>query len=143
MRIQMLDGGEIQRTRRRARRLITQQRALVQELLRLREHLGGSLIVRWAVCGKEGCACHRGDRHGPYYVLSTRSGGKGGYTYIQRPQVARAQGLVRQHRRFQAGLRRLKHVNEELVVVLRRYREATGRRVLRAFAEETSRKAVV
>ena len=139
----MLDGGEIQRIRLRTRRLIAQQRALVQELLRLREHLGGSLIVRWAVCGKEGCACHRGDRHGPYYVLSTRSGGRGGYTYIRGPKVARAQGLVRQHRRFQAGLRRLKQLNEELVLALRRYREATGRRVLRTFSEEPSRKAMV
>jgi hypothetical protein len=139
----VLGNGEIQRIRLRTRRLISQQRALVQDLLQLREHLGGSLIVRWSVCGKEGCACHRGNRHGPYYILSTRSGGKGGYTYIEEPQVPRAQDLVQRHRRFQTGLRRLKRINEDLVVALRRYREVTGRRALRALADSHARKAVV
>jgi hypothetical protein len=139
----VLGNDEIQRIRLRTRRLIGEQRALVQDLLRLREHLGGSLIVRWALCGKEGCACQRGRRHGPYYVLSTRSGGKGGYTYLPEPQVARAQDLVERHRHFQIGLKRLKRLNEDLVLVLRRYREATGRKALRALANDQRRKAVV
>jgi hypothetical protein len=139
----MLNSGEIQRIRLKTQRLIAEQRAQVQELLRLREHLGGSLIVRWAVCGKEGCACRRGQRHGPYYILSTRSGGKGGYTYLPEPQVARAQDLVERHRRFQAGLKRLRRLNEDLVLSLRRYREATGRKALRALGGDQPRKAVV
>jgi len=139
----MLDSGEIQRIRLKTRRLIAEQRAQVQDLLRLREHLGGSLIVRWAVCGKEGCACRKGQRHGPYYILSTRSGGKGGYTYLPEPQVARAQDLVERHRRFQAGLKRLQRLNEDLVLALRRYREATGHKALRALGDNQTRKAVV
>src|SRR5260370_15882883 len=63
--------------RRRVREKLREQRALVEELLREREQLRGSLFERWAVCGKEGCACREGRRHGPYYVLSTRSGGRG------------------------------------------------------------------
>ena len=99
--------------------------------------------MRWAVCGKEGCACRKGQRHGPYYILSTRSGGKGGYTYLPEPQVARAQDLVERHRRFQAGLKRLQRLNEDLVLALRRYREATGRKALRALGDNQTRKAVV
>ena len=139
----MPNSGELERLRLKTRRLVTEQKALVQTLLRLREHLGGSLIVRWAECGKEGCACQRGDRHGPYYILSNRSGGQGGYTYLQEPQVARARDLVQRHRRFQDGLRRLKRINEGLVVALRRYREAAGRRGLRTLGREQSQKAVV
>lgn len=139
----MPNNGELDRIRLKTRSLVTEQRALVQALLRLREHLGGSLIVRWAECGKEGCACQRGDRHGPYYILSNRSGGQGGYTYLQAPQVARARDLVQRHRRFQDGLRRLKQINEELVLALRRYREAAGRRGLRTLGKGQAQKAVV
>jgi hypothetical protein len=136
-------SAEVERIRARTRRLVAEQRTLVQSLLRLREHLGGSLIVRWAECGKEGCACHRGERHGPYYVLSTRSGGKGGYTYLQKPQVARARDLVRRHRRFQDGLKRLRRINEDIVAALRRYREAAGRKGVQALQESHVQKAVV
>ena len=62
---------------------LAEQRALVQSLLRLREQLQGSLFARYGECGKEGCVCRRGSKHGPYYVLSTRSGGQGGFAYLE------------------------------------------------------------
>jgi hypothetical protein len=136
-------SATIERIRAQAQQLVIEQRTLVTSLLKLREHLGGSLIVRWAECGKEGCACHEGERHGPYYVLSTRSGGKGDYRYLQQPQVARARGLVDRHRRFQDGLKRLRQINQELVSALRRYREAAGLRGVQALRQSLEQKVVV
>jgi len=111
----------------RVRARLEEQRALVEDLLRRRSQLAGSLFVRYGVCGKEGCVCRTGQKHGPYYVLSTRSAGKGGFAYLGREQMGEARELVRAYRDFRAGMRRLRKVNEQLVDLLRRYQEATTR----------------
>ncbi len=139
----MTNSAEIERIRAKTQELVIEQRTLVHSLLKLRAHLGGSVIVRWAECGKEGCACHQGERHGPYYVLSSRSGGKGDYTYLQQPQLAPARDLVQRHRRFQEGLKRLRQINEDLVAALRRYREITAENGVQTLRELAPQKAVV
>jgi hypothetical protein len=83
--------------------------------------------MRWGVCGKKGCVCQTGQKHGPYYVLSRRSGGRGGFTYLDEARAGEARSLVRAHRDSKADLKRLRKVNEQLVVLLRKYQEATGR----------------
>ncbi len=109
--------------RQRVRARLQEQRALIEELLRRREQLSGSLFVRYGVCGKETCVCRTGQKHGPYYVLSTRSGGRGGFAYLDKSQMAEARDLVRAFRGYRAGMRRLRRVNEQIVVLLRRYQE--------------------
>src|SRR5688572_7527286 len=113
--------------RERVQGRLAEQRTLVRSMLALREQLQGSLIVRWGDCGKESCACHRGRRHGPYYVLSNRSGGKGTFSYLDRRRANQAKALVARHRAFRRGMRRLQRINEELVALLRRYQEARSR----------------
>src|SRR5512143_2580895 len=113
--------------RDRVRTRLAEQRTLVEQLLRRREQLSGSLFVRFGVCGKAGCACQSGRKHGPYYVLSTRSGGKGGFAYLDERQMAEARALVKASREYRAGMRRLRKVGEQIVVLLRRYQEATTR----------------
>jgi hypothetical protein len=113
--------------RQRVRGLLREQRALVEDLLRRRAQLAGSLFVRFGVCGKEGCVCRTGQKHGPYYVLSTRSAGKGGFAYLEASKMSEARELVRAYREYRAGMRRLRRVGEQLVALLRRYQEATTR----------------
>ena len=114
--------------RQRVRTSLQEQRELVTDLLRRREQLAGSLFVRFGVCGKEGCVCRTGQKHGPYYVLSTRSGGKGGFAYLEAARLSQARELVKAYREYRAGMRRLRRVNEQLVALLRRYQEATTKR---------------
>jgi hypothetical protein len=113
--------------RQRVRGLLREQRALVEDLLRRRAQLAGSLFVRFGVCGKEGCVCRTGQKHGPYYVLSTRSAGRGGFAYLEASQMGEARELVKAYREYRAGMRRLRKVGEQLVGLLRRYQEATTR----------------
>ena len=113
--------------RRRVRERLGEQRTLVQSLLRQRELLQGSLFMRYGECGKEGCACRQGRRHGPYYVLSSRSHGKGGFSYLEARQVREARALVGRYRAFRRGLRRLKKLNVDLVALLQRYQQAATR----------------
>ncbi|PYQ42849.1 MAG: hypothetical protein DMF77_11560 [Acidobacteria bacterium] len=85
-------------------------------------------LVRHMECGKAGCACHSGRKHGPYYVLSNRSGGRGSYSYLDPGEAARVRTLVLRYREFRRGLQRLQKVNVELVSLLRRYQQAQLRR---------------
>jgi hypothetical protein len=104
----------------------------VASLLRLREQLHGSLFVRYGQCGKAGCACHTaGQRHGPYYVLSTRSGGRGSFSYLDAPTAREARLQVARYREFRAGLKGLRRVNDSLVGLLRRYQQAQLRTSVR------------
>ncbi len=113
--------------RQRVRARLQEQRVLVEDLLKLREQLSGSLFVRFGVCGKLGCVCRTGQKHGPYYVLSTRSGGQGGFSYLDESQLAEARALVKAFREFRTGMRRLRKVSQQIVVLLRRYQDATAR----------------
>jgi hypothetical protein len=117
--------------RRQIRTRLTRQQSLVRSLLERRELLAGSLFARYQVCGKEGCACRQGHRHGPYWVLSNRSGGKGGFAYLEQTKARRARELVKQHRQFRDGLRRLQKLNLELVALLREYQADATRRASR------------
>jgi len=60
-------------------------------------------------------------------VLSTRSGGRGGFAYLEAARLQEARELVRAYRDYRAGMRRLRKVNDQLVALLRRYQEATTR----------------
>jgi hypothetical protein len=118
---------QLDEIRSRVRARLHEQRVLVEDLLQRREQLAGSLFVRFGVCGKEGCVCRTGRKHGPYYVLSTRSGGRGGFAYLEASRMEEARQLVKAYRDYRAGMRRLLKVGEQLVALLRRYQEATTR----------------
>jgi hypothetical protein len=116
--------------RERVRAHLARQRALVASLLRLRRQLRGSLFVRSAECGKAGCACRDGRRHGPYYVFS--AGGGRGFRNLGPAEARRARGQVERYREFRAGLAALQKVNRALVALLRRYQQRQVRRGARA-----------
>ena len=120
----MLDP-ETLRDRVRAR--LADQRALVIRLLHLREQLPGSLFARYGTCGKETCSCRTGEKHGPYFVLSMRSGGRGSFQYLEDEQAREAKDLVSRHREFQEGLRQLRKVSAEIVALLKRYQAGMTR----------------
>jgi len=118
--------------RHRIRETLAEQRRMVASLLRLREQLQGSLFVRYGQCGKPGCACQtEGHRHGPYYVLSTRTGGRGSFSYLDAPTAREARVRVADYRAFRAGLKGLQRVNGSLVVLLRRYQQAQLKKTVR------------
>ena len=118
--------------RGRIRETLAQQRRLVASLLQVREQLHGSLFVRYGQCGKAGCACQtEGHRHGPYYVLSTRTGGRGSFSYLDASTAREARERVARYRAFRAGLKGLQRVNGSLVDLLRRYQRAQLRKTAR------------
>ena len=114
--------------RRRVQARLEEHRRVVRSLLEARAQLPGSLFTRYGRCGKPRCACRRGQGHGPYYVLSQRSRGKGGFEYLDASRAREARGLVARARSFRVGLRRLQKVNLELLDLLQRYQIAMASR---------------
>jgi hypothetical protein len=110
--------------RDRVRAKLLEQREVVASLLRLREQLQGSLFTRYGECGKAGCACRTGERHGPYYVLSARTASASRFAYLEGRRLGEARALVARYREFRDRFRRLKKVNAELVALLSRYQKA-------------------
>ena len=55
---------------------------LLREIQGCSEMLQGSLVVLYRKCGKKGCRCERGERHGPAYYLSYKEGGVTRMVYI-------------------------------------------------------------
>jgi hypothetical protein len=119
--------ADLVRLERGIRVSLTEHESLVDALLQEREQIRGSLFSRFAVCGKPNCACAQGEKHGPYYVLSNRSGGEGAFIYLKEEQVSRVRELVDRHRRFKKGLKRLKGLSSRLHTLFEQY-EATAAR---------------
>lgn len=106
---------------------LDEHESLVDALLQEREQIRGSLFSRFAVCGKATCACAQGEKHGPYYVLSNRSGGEGTFIYLKEDQVSRVRELVNRHRRFKKGLKRLKGLSSRLHALFEQYETTAAR----------------
>jgi hypothetical protein len=127
--------------REKVRARLAAQRLLVRELLRLREQLAGSLFVRYSTCGKSGCACAAGERHGPYYVLSTGPGRGKGFRQLSGRELQEARQMVLRHRRFRSGLVRLRKLNVDLTLLLGRYQRAMAGQGERRLALAAARSA--
>lgn len=116
--------AELLRLEKGIRERLSEHESLVLALLSEREQLKGSLFSRFAVCGKVNCACAQGEKHGPYYVLSNRSGGAGAFVYLKDDQVSRVRDLVNRHRRFRKGLKRLRGLSSKLQEMFLRYEDS-------------------
>ena len=51
-----------------------QLRCLETELMKPGKMVAGAIVHRYTVCGKGGCRCLEGQRHGPYPALSRPNG---------------------------------------------------------------------
>ncbi len=49
--------------------------------------LPGAVCEQWERCGKPGCKCARGERHGPYFYRFWRENGRLRRAYVKREDV--------------------------------------------------------
>ena len=119
--------ADLTRLEQGIRSRLSEHESLVDALLQEREQIRGSLFSRFAVCGKTQCACAQGEKHGPYYVLSSRSAGSGGFVYLKAEQVSRVRELVNKHRKFKKGLKKLKGLSSKLQEMFERYETSASR----------------
>ncbi len=76
-------------------------RYLETELIKPGKMVAGAVIQRYSVCGKSGCRCLEGQRHGPYPALSRPNGQ---VVYLNRKLHATISAYVDRYQAFQRHL---------------------------------------
>src|SRR6266849_10096283 len=101
---------------RTSQRLAGRRRTLVEELSRLGPVLRASLIERFTQCGKAGCKCMRGEKHGPaYYLTVSYAKGRTRQVYLPRTLRAVATTWVRNYRQALDLLEEVSSIDLELL----------------------------
>ena len=116
---------QISRWRQRISRLGKIRGLLENRLMKAKAMQVGSVVKQYMFCGKPSCACHQDPqkKHGPYYYLSSKEGGKSRYRYLGKattPEVERA----RRYQEFQRGMARLGKMHREVIDLLWKIGEA-------------------
>ena len=99
-----------------ARRLALRRRQLVEQLSGLGPVLRASLIERFTQCGKAGCKCMQGHKHGPsYYLTVSYAKGKTRQVYVPKQLQPLAEEWVSNYRQAMAVLEEISSINLELI----------------------------
>ena len=62
-----------------------------------------ALLPLWTRCGKPGCRCNHGQRHGPYWVLRWREGLAHRRRYVRPAELPSVRAAVERRRRERAA----------------------------------------
>jgi len=104
---------------RRKSTLALRQRkaALVRRLALPPQLIRASVVERFGTCGKSNCACHQGQKHGPYYYLTQcLAPGRMQKFLLKSPEAQqRARGATEAFNQFYEGLEELSQINTELL----------------------------
>ena len=103
--------------------LRNRREGLTKLLPPLREILRGSLMERYLTCGKSGCKCARGERHGPVWYLSVSldQAQRTGST-VPSHQVEQVRRWIENYHHVKERLDKISDINRELL------RRAKGRK---------------
>jgi hypothetical protein len=115
---------KVSRWRQRISRLRQIRGRLENRLMKPKAMRVGSVVKQYMFCGKASCACHQDPekKHGPYYYLSYKVGGKSRFKYLGKatsPRVEPAQN----YQEFQRGVARLGKMHREIIDLLWRIGE--------------------
>jgi hypothetical protein len=100
----------------KALRLAGRRQKLVEELRGLGPVLRASLIERFTQCGRAGCKCMRGEKHGPsYYLAVSYAKGKTRQVYVPKDLQPLAERWVRNYHQAVKVLEEISSINLELI----------------------------
>jgi hypothetical protein len=100
----------------KTRRLAVRRQKLVEELSRLGPVLRASLIERFTQCGRTGCKCMRGEKHGPaYYLTVSYAKGKTRQVYVPKHLQPLAERWVHNYHQAVRVLEEISSINLELI----------------------------
>ena len=102
------------------RALVREKKALLREIQNCSGMLQGSLVALYRKCGKKGCRCERGEKHGPAYCLSYKEGGVTQMVYIPASRLEEVKkGMEAFSRYWELGVK-LSRLNLEQMGLRRR-----------------------
>lgn len=101
---------------RSTRQLASRRRTLVAQLAALGPVLRASLLERYTQCGKPGCKCMRGEKHGPaYYLTVSYAQGKTRQVYVPKDLQPLAARWVQNYHQAITVLEEISTINLELI----------------------------
>jgi hypothetical protein len=91
--------------------------ALLRQLTLAPESIRASVVERFGTCGKANCACHQGQKHGPYYYLTQCLAPGRVQKFLLKSAQAQlsARAATAAFNRFYDGLEELSQINTELL----------------------------
>lgn len=103
---------------RRKSTLALRQRkaALLRQLALPPQAIRASVVERYGTCGKSNCACHQGQKHGPYYYLTQCLAPGRVQKFLLKSEAERksAREATAAFSGFYEGLEELSQINTEL-----------------------------
>ena len=108
---------QLAQARKISTRVLRQRRrAVIRQLPDLQEILRGSLLERYVTCGKPGCKCARGERHGPVWYLSvTLKADQTVGMQVPAEQLELVRGWLENYRQLKQSLETICEINWELL----------------------------
>jgi hypothetical protein len=92
------------------------RRAIARRLPDPNEILRASLIARYTTCGKPGCKCMSGQKHGPSYIVSvTVTAGKTRQVYVRREDVETVRAWINNYEKLWQGIVEISDINLEML----------------------------
>lgn len=98
------------------RGLASRRRQLVARLRDLGPVLRASILERYTTCGKAGCKCMQGEKHGPaYYLTVSYAKGKTRQVYVPKDLLPVVERWVGNYHQAMTVLEELSDINLELI----------------------------
>lgn len=91
------------------------RKRLLDEINDKRLLLKGSLNKVYRRCGNPNCKCARGEKHGPFYLLTWSEGGKTQSRHIPREKAVQVEEMIANYRQAKRLLDELSRANLELI----------------------------
>ncbi len=109
---------ELHKVRQEIARLRATHTDLLQALMQSEPFVQGSAVRRFSVCGKPGCRCQRGEKHGPFWYLSRNENGRTRMRYLEKEKAAVTVARVQVYQRWRQLRQRLRQVERAIQAAL-------------------------
>ena len=96
-------------------RIEQQHQQLSRELVACGPIIRGSLIERFTVCGRPGCRCLKGKKHGPYLYLSVFDGKRSRLVYVPQDREPEVRAWVQNYQKLSEILAKLSDLSVQRI----------------------------
>ncbi len=121
----MLDKTEIRRFQQKLTTLNEERTRYIFSLTQGKDMVLGLPLKVYRRCGKSGCKCNQGEKHGPYPALSVNKGGRQRIVMVKKTDASTVIKQSKRYRFYQQTLAKIRKKNREIDEVLEQLKAAT------------------
>lgn len=94
-----------------------QEKEIIKKKIRRRlDFVRGTLYPTYRTCGYEHCRCRKGEKHGPFYLLTVSIKGKTISRHIPRDRVGKIREMIENYRQIKDLIEELSQVNLKIIL---------------------------